>query len=380
MDPDSIVGVYTKFAGLDLGRQEEVTGHPRLAKFSDRSKEVYLFLARHRNDSGDGEFVVPAMVAAPMLGFTFTEQIAVVRKVLKKHGKEGEDWKHLSIPLIFKHDLEVMFKIPGVPGGELKFVKPTRGNHKYPFLTLPFTRLLAIRGSTELCKELSELMIVMHDLLADKVEELQVHTYARIPRIQQTHPMWQKLRNDTGGPTKLMNDLLFKIGSTPLVISIHQYLNKISTGTSSAIARQEVPGMRKGETVRNVASRASLSVMQSIQDDFVIWLEDADDEGRVVTSDETMAQLIEFAGERQGRIDRVSKLPLLEHTKVIRKNGTISPAAYKRAALTSIDDPRPTHLLCETAHAKKKRLTPPKPVVNPFAKFGFLPIKKGVTV
>lgn len=361
--------VFDKFSKLDEEEQERVGGNPRLDKFSSRAKEVYLFLARHRNDAGDGEFVIPSMVAAPMMGYEMTNSYKVTQDILKKHGREGIEWKNLSGAVIFKDTTERIFKIPGVEGGILKFTK-SRGNHKYPFLTLPFTRMLAVRGSTALCKEIAELTIVMHDLLADKVEEQM--GFAEIKGIKQTHPRWQELRNDSRYMTNAANKIIQRIGGPKLSMEINQFLNRKVIGTSSSDARNNVEGMRKGETVRNITKRPNLSVLRDIQDQFTYWLEERDEEGIETSYDEVMEYLAKLVVQRRGALESTRGQGLLKHPGgVINKNGTINPSGYKRAQKRIGDGTTPHHLLAETNAAKKRRIAnAPKP--NPFLKFGFV--------
>lgn len=308
-----------------------------------------------------------------MLGYNITEQKEVVRAILKKYGVDHTDWDELSSAVVFKGVDKVAFKIPGT-GGALTLTKPKRGNHKYPFLTLAFTRLLAVRGSTPLCKELAELMIVMHDLLADKVEELHPVEYKQLKGIGQTHTRWQANRNESRAMAKETNDLLLRTGGPRLAMEMNQFLNHMIVGTSSSDARRDILGMRKGETVRNVAGRGMLSEIRSVQDAFIIWLEYEEEDQRVPTHDECMAKLVECANLRQGAIAIAKGRPLLAHPgSVIGLNGSINPAGYKRAATALIaNSAMPTHLLAETAQAKNKRQRiedAKKP--NPFLRYGF---------
>lgn len=362
--------VFDKFASLEDEEQEKVSGNPRLAKFSDRSKEVYLFLARHRNDAGDGQFVIPSMVAAPMLGYEMRNSKHITQDILKKHGKENTDWKNLSRALVFKDTMELVFKIPGVQGGEVKFTK-TKGNHKYPYLTLPFTAMLAVRGSTPLCKEIAELIIVMHDLLADKVEE-QEFEFDEIKGIEQTHARWQSLRDNSQYMTTAANKIIHKIGGHELSKQINQFFNKNIIGTSSSDARVMIDGMRKGETVRNVTNRLNLSVLRDVQDYFTYWLEKRDEKGQETSCDEVMEHLANLVSKCKGLIELSREEGLLQHPgNVIKMNGTINPAGYKRALGRIDDKTTPVHLLAETNAAKKRRIANiPKP--NPFEKFGFV--------
>lgn len=204
-----------------------------------------------------------------------------------------------------------------------------------------------------------------------------VYKCTRIKGVEQTRETWQMVRTESKVMTKTLADLLMKCGGGDLFHKVHSILNQKSIGISSADARTKVEGMRKGETVRNVATTSTLSELRNIQLRLTAWLEDLDEEDNLPSPRDIEQKLMQLCAERED-ILASTRRELLKHPgALLRTNGEINPIAHKRVvqAITDGASEKDVRALAAARSTKKRRLgieAPKKQQTTTLAKFGFV--------
>lgn len=195
----------------------------------------------------------------------------------------------------------------------------------------------------------------------------------RIKGVEQTSAIWQELRCESKITTGCLGELLMKVGGTDLFSKVHSKINFVSTGTSSAQVQREVPGVRKGETVRNIAPSEALSAVRDIQANLAIWLQRLDDEDALPTAGQVEEKLAQICADRQQVLNNTGDL--LKHPgAVIHKNGAINPVACRRVlgAITN-GEAKEVHELAMTESSKRRRVNETeKKKVAGLERFGFV--------
>lgn len=169
-DHENVVG---KFAGLDIQEVKNIMANARLQRFSVRIKEIFEFTVPHINKEG---FLFPAMMAAKIAGYNYTEEKHFIENVLKVQGREGVDWvsrKNKDIPEFnYQGQLGVENgENPRIeydmPGNTEKFVleRKRSNNSKYAFVTERFLRYLVAKAQTEVGGEYLYFLIAVHDVM-----------------------------------------------------------------------------------------------------------------------------------------------------------------------------------------------------------------------
>lgn len=163
-------GISARFNALRVDEQATVLGSDTLRRFSNPTKEVYKYLTA-MCDKGKNEMSVPAMLVPAMLGMSYKardSQKDFVRNFLKEHGDEGVDWTFKAKTSVFSNgglDSAIEFPVPGDTTGEIVFRRDCGPATKFPYVTPHFARILMLRSTTTVGRELADFYLAVHDEL-----------------------------------------------------------------------------------------------------------------------------------------------------------------------------------------------------------------------
>lgn len=167
---DTIDQTIVRFNTLEHQEQNELFTRDGMVRFSKAAKDVYTWNCAMM-DKGRNEFSVPAMLIPAILGMQYKQrdsQVDFIKNFLKVHGQEGVDWKIFKKnEMNFIHGNESVneFKAPNAVDRVIKFSRDDHHNTKYPVVTPHFARVLIMRSTASLGRELADFYTVIHDEL-----------------------------------------------------------------------------------------------------------------------------------------------------------------------------------------------------------------------
>ena len=167
---DGIDQMIVRFNTLDTSERSAVLSRPALGRFSVETKQVYQWNCAMM-DKGCNEFSVPAMLVPAILGMEYSEafhQRNFARDFLKVHGQEGVDWKNFKkneMKFIMINDCHNEYKAPNAPDRVIRFSRDDHHNTRYPMVTPHFARVLMMRSTSQIGRELADFYTVVHDEL-----------------------------------------------------------------------------------------------------------------------------------------------------------------------------------------------------------------------
>jgi hypothetical protein len=159
-----------RFNAMQVHERTEVMNRPNMAGFSPTTKEIYAWNCKML-EQGPDDFSVPAMLIPGMLGMAYNardSQIDYVRDFLKKNGNQGVDWVFKKKSGLFSNYGSVPvieFAIPGRVGEIIEFSRNAGNAAKFPFITPRFARVLLLRSTSKIGRELVNFYTTIHDEL-----------------------------------------------------------------------------------------------------------------------------------------------------------------------------------------------------------------------
>ena len=164
-------GLVSDFQALNYANQDEalINAFNAVPNCLPATKDAYRFITPLAAGPDKDKPTIPAMLVPAMLGMGYTESNDVENfknRFLRKHGKEGENWKFMNKRDLFSQTFNLdrlEIPVPGRPGETIVFSKDAGNRAKWPFITPRFARWLLTHTTKPVSKQLIDFYFEVHD-------------------------------------------------------------------------------------------------------------------------------------------------------------------------------------------------------------------------
>lgn len=165
---DQLDVIGSRFRCLGVEDRDAVMRAEPLVKFASETKAVYSYITE-MCEKGKNEMTVPAMLVPAMLGMAYEtkdNRKDYTRQYLRVHGEEGADWVFRSKTSIFFNEGAnslIEIPVPGRDSEKIVFRRDAGNAAKFAFVTPHFARVLMLRSTSQVGRELAEFYLAVHD-------------------------------------------------------------------------------------------------------------------------------------------------------------------------------------------------------------------------